>query len=148
MTARSLIVALWATAVILLASVATAAPTTVADVSPSKAPTPAVDSTELHGQWELIGIVYNGEESDFAAGAVMAFDADGEVRQYENGELVLTGQYHVAHGQRLFMMAEGDKIYEEVGYRIEGNVLTLTFEIPSGDRIVFTFRALGPVESE
>ncbi len=142
MTVRSLIVALWATAVILLASAASAAPRPVPAPVPGPAPVPqTVANDNLQGTWELASVSFNGETKEAPAGAMeFVFGPNGQLAVYIEGRLADKGRYQ-ADGQNLEIMLESDKVSEQSTFRIVNGTLTITREIEPGQAIVITLHA-------
>lgn len=148
MTVRSLIVALWATAFILLASVATAAPRPVPAPMPDRDRVPqTVANQSIQGTWELACISFNGETQQAPAGAMeFVFGPNGQLALYFQGRFADEGRYQT-DGQNLTITLESDKVTEHSTFRIVNGTLTITREIEPGQDVVITLNAAADPES-
>ncbi|XAL99362.1 lipocalin family protein [Phycisphaeraceae bacterium D3-23] len=142
MTIRSLTVALFATAIVLFASVANAAPRPAPAPLPDREHMPqTVEADDIQGHWELVSISFNGQTEHAPAGAMaFAFDADGTIRMYFQGQLADQGVYQ-ADGPNLAITLNSDKVTEQSTYRVENGTLTITREIQPGQYVIISLSA-------
>lgn len=88
-----------------------------------------VEASPLLGHWELVSVASNGRTEQVPAGAATyAFDADGNMTSYTNGEVRDSSTYTV-EGNRV-SMTEDDGSVEVSTFQIQGDTMTVTFVEP------------------
>ena len=69
-----------------------------------------------------------------------AFDADGKVTMYYQGQPADQGEYQT-QGDALKITLDSDKVTEHSTYRVVNGTLTITREIEPGQAVVITLNA-------
>ena len=88
-----------------------------------------IADSPLVGHWELVSVASNGRTEQVPAGAASyAFDADGNMTSYANGQVSDNSSYTV-EGNR-FSMTEDDGSVEVSTFQIQGDTMTVTFVEP------------------